>query len=216
MTSGPSTRATLARNTLASWLSYATAVVVALALTPLVIHSVGAAGYGVWILLTQLTGYAGLLDVGVQPAVARFVSEARARHDREDGQSIISTAILLHGSIGLCVVGVAPAIGFPASVLTAVLKGRLRFDLVSVLTTTTQLVRAVGIVLGVWWWRAGILGLAMATLAASVVALGGAVWLVRGQAEGLSIQLKAVSREAFRRLASVGGYPFVSHARWDV
>ncbi len=247
MTSGPSTRATLARNTLASWLSYATAVVIALALTPLVIHSVGAAGYGVWILLTQLTGYAGLLDVGVQPAVARFVSEARARHDREDGQSIISTAILLHGSIGLCVlalllllsffvdrwfdvgglprtdvrlalivVGMATAIGFPASVLTAVLKGRLRFDLVSVLTTTTQLVRAVGIVLGVWWWRAGILGLALATLAASVVALGGAVWLVRGQAEGLSIQLKAVSREAFRRLASVGGYAFVSHAGWYV
>jgi O-antigen/teichoic acid export membrane protein len=247
MTSGRSTRATLARNTVASWLSYGTAVVIALALTPLVIHSIGAAGYGVWVLLTQLTGYAGLLDVGVQPAVARFVSEARARGDRDDGQSIISTAILLHGSIGLgvlallallsffvdrwfdlgglsredvrvalLVVGVATAIGFPASVLTAVLKGRLRFDLVSILTTTTQVVRAGGIVLGVWWWRGGILGLALATLAASIVALGGAVWLVRREAEGLSIQLRAVSRAALRRLASVGAYAFVSHAGWYV
>jgi O-antigen/teichoic acid export membrane protein len=247
MTSGRSTRATLARNTLASWLSYATAVVIALALTPLVIHSIGVAGYGVWILLTQLTGYAGLLDVGVQPAVARFVSEARARRDRDEGQSIISTAILLHGSIGLCVlallallsffvdrwfdlgglsradvrvalviVGVATAIGFPASVLTAVLKGRLRFDLVSVLTTGTQLVRAAAIVLGVWWWRGGILGLALASLAASIVGLGGAVWLVRGQEDGLSIRLRAVSRPALRRLASVGAYAFASHAGWYV
>jgi O-antigen/teichoic acid export membrane protein len=244
MTSASSTRATLARNTVAGWLSYFTAVVIGLALTPLVIAALGAPGYGVWILLVQLTGYAGLLDVGVQPAVSRFVSDARARGDREGGQSVVSTAMVLHGSIALgvlallgglaffvedwfdlgglspvdvrralVILALATAIGFPASVLTAVLKGRLRFDLVSVLTVGIQLVRAGGILLAIRW-RGGLVGLAFASLAAGIVGLGGAAWLLRLDPEGLSFRPRAVSREALRRLASVGTYAFVSHAGW--
>jgi len=244
MTTGPSTRATLARNTVASWASYGTAVAIALALTPLVIRSVGVAGYGVWILFTQLTGYTGLLDVGVQPAVARFVAEARARGDRESGRSILSTALALHGTIGLCVLGllalsslfvdrwfelgglatsevrtalllvaVAAAVGFPASVLTAVLKGRLRYDLVSVLTMAVQLARATGILLSIWW-RGGIVGLALASVLSSLVAVAGAAWLVHRGDEGLAVGLGAVSRAAFKQLTSVGAYAFVGHTGW--
>jgi O-antigen/teichoic acid export membrane protein len=246
MTSRPSTRSTLARNTVASWFSYGTAVVIALALTPLVIRSLGAAGYGAWVLLSQLTGYAGLLDVGVQPAVARFVADARARDDREGGQSIVSTAILLHGSIGLCalavlaslslfvdrwfdlgglprteirlalvIVALSVAVGFPASVLTAILKGRLRFDLVSVLSSVTQLVRAAGIVLSVRF-HGGIVGLALASLTASVFGLCGAGWLAHRESEGLPFEIRTVSRDAFRRLTSVGVYAFASHTGWYV
>ena len=246
MTTPSSTRATLARNTVASWLSYAAAIVIALALTPLVIRSVGPVGYGVWILLSQLTGYAGLLDVGVQPAVARFVADARARGDEDDRRSIISTAIVLHGTIGLCVlailafvslfvdrwfdlgglppaeiraalviVALSAAIGFPASVLAAILKGRLRFDLLSALTTATQVVRAAGILLSIGA-RAGIVGLALASLASSVFGLCGAAWLASRGPEGLSIDLRAVSRDALRRLMSVGGYAFVGQTGWYV
>ncbi len=49
---------------------------IVLFLTPLIIRRLGKEAYGVWVLVTIIVGYAGLLDLGVSAAVRRFV----ARH----------------------------------------------------------------------------------------------------------------------------------------
>ncbi len=42
---------------------------VAFFLTPFVVNSLGSTAYGIWVLLMSLTGYYGLLDLGVSAAL---------------------------------------------------------------------------------------------------------------------------------------------------
>src|SRR2546427_3011707 len=59
------------RNVLSNWGAFAFAAVVNFALAPVVVHALGDTAYGVWSLLVSLTGYLGLLDLGVRGAVTR-------------------------------------------------------------------------------------------------------------------------------------------------
>ena len=49
------------RNILSSVSGYAVTVLVALFLSPFVVHSLGDESYGLWVLVVSLTGYYGLL-----------------------------------------------------------------------------------------------------------------------------------------------------------
>src|SRR5205085_8931657 len=85
---------TLVRNTVTSWANNAVAVGTTLLLTPLVLRSLGAPAYGVWMLLIQLAGYTGLIDMGIQQAVAKRVAGSRATpHVQLD--ETLSAALLL-------------------------------------------------------------------------------------------------------------------------
>jgi len=93
------------RGTVFGWAQYAVSLVVTLILTPFVLGHVGPASYGVWLLLTQAIGYSGLLDLGIQPALVRYVSEARAKHDLEGMRGLFGTALRFYLGIGaVCVV----------------------------------------------------------------------------------------------------------------
>jgi len=81
-----------------SMLSYLLSMGVALFLTPMVLGALGAAGYGVWMLILQVTGYAGLLDLGLQPAVAKAVAEAQGRVQYDKLRRVIGTAL----TVNLC------------------------------------------------------------------------------------------------------------------
>lgn len=235
---------TLARNTIASWLSYAVTGACALVLTPLIIKGVGASGYGVWILLVQLTGYAGILDLGVQPAVVKHVAHSRAIGDREGLRTLLSTAVALHSAIAvivlalllglsfflrdwfdlggvsfdeartvLALVAVSVALGFPASVFSAALKGYLRFDLVSGLVITAQLVRAAGVLL-ILATGGGLVGLAWASVASSAVGLVGGAFFLYRESSGIRLRPAAVSSPALKKLFVYGLYCFLASLGW--
>lgn len=208
-TTGPALRSTLLRNTLANGLNYAVAVLSAIVLTPLVIRGFGAAVYGVWILINQLTAYAGVLDVGVQPAVSKRIAEAQSDRDRDALRDFLASALWLHGTaaattlllalalavvfpswfklesvapgearLALIAVGLTTALGFPSGVFSAVLKGKLRFDLVSWIGIAGQVTRVVGLGF-VLHWRVGVLGLALSGLLSGAVTLAGGLFAAR-------------------------------------
>jgi O-antigen/teichoic acid export membrane protein len=89
------------RNILSNWLSYAVASIVGFALTPFVISRLGNTGYGVWTLVLSLTGYFGLLDLGIRSSVGRFVARYMALDDDENVNRTISTALVILGGTGL-------------------------------------------------------------------------------------------------------------------
>src|SRR6266481_2005933 len=84
-----SLRIQLARNTVLSMFSYLMSMTVALFLTPMVLGALGTAGYGAWMLILQVTGYAGLLDLGLQPAVAKAVAEAQGSEGFDKVRKVI-------------------------------------------------------------------------------------------------------------------------------
>ena len=71
----------VARNTAYSALGYAVSVLALIFLTPYIIHQLGASLYGIWILVTVVTGYAGLTDLGIGTSLQKFVAEHDAKND---------------------------------------------------------------------------------------------------------------------------------------
>jgi len=85
---------------------------------PLVVHHLGAAAFGVWVLATGLVGHLGLLDAGLAPTLVKKSAELLARDDEAGGAALsetVSTIYALYavlGGIGLLIVaGVAAGAG---------------------------------------------------------------------------------------------------------
>lgn len=89
------------RNVASNWGAYALAMAVNFFLSPYVVRHLGDNGYGVWTLILSLTGYLGLLDLGVRGAVTRYVAKFHAQADHENASNVASSAMLIFSSAGL-------------------------------------------------------------------------------------------------------------------
>ena len=85
------------RNMLSNWTSYLVTAVVGFVLAPVVVHSLGNTGYGLWTLVLSMTGYFGLLDLGIRSSVGRFVTRYVALGDDDNVNRTVSTAFLILG-----------------------------------------------------------------------------------------------------------------------
>jgi O-antigen/teichoic acid export membrane protein len=64
--------------------------------------------YGSWLLILQLSTYVGLLDLGIQTVIGRFVAHYNELGDIKKRDSIISSAIaILTGSGSIAIVAIA-------------------------------------------------------------------------------------------------------------
>jgi len=88
------------RNVLSNWTSYLVTAVVGFLIAPVVVHSLGNTGYGLWTLVLSLTGYFGLLDLGIRSSVGRFVARHLALHDHDGVNQTINTAIAMLAAAG--------------------------------------------------------------------------------------------------------------------
>jgi len=95
--------------------------VISFAVTPLMIRTLGAEAYGVWVLVTAfsvVSGYMSLLDLGIQSAVVKFVSESHARREIDAVNQIFSSGFYLFFGIG--VLGALVLVAFAQLFLTRV------------------------------------------------------------------------------------------------
>ncbi|NNF08421.1 MAG: oligosaccharide flippase family protein [Candidatus Eisenbacteria bacterium] len=76
-------------------------VAVAFILSPVLVRVLGDAGYGIWEVVLSIFGYLAALDLGVGPAVVRYVSKASASKDRNEINRILSSAMFLMILAGL-------------------------------------------------------------------------------------------------------------------
>ncbi len=100
---------------MSSWGAFLLSAVAGLFLSPFVVRSLGTSGFGVWVLVSALTGSLNFLDLGVRSAVIRFVAREHARGDHAAASRVVGTArILLLAAGGLAVLGgVVFAVGLP-------------------------------------------------------------------------------------------------------
>ena len=84
-------------------------------LTPILIHHLGRASFGSWVVIASVLGYSSLLDLGVGLTVMRMVAERAHHESRTEVNEIATNGLLLYGSVGILMVilGVvaAPFIG---------------------------------------------------------------------------------------------------------
>src|ERR1700674_1012738 len=89
------------RNVFSNWGSIAVAMAINVFLSPYVVHHLGNAVYGVWTVILSLTGYLGLLDLGVRGAVTRYVAKFHAERDHRRAGEVASSAMVIFGTVGL-------------------------------------------------------------------------------------------------------------------
>ena len=88
-------------------------VVIAFFLSPFVVRSLGNAYYGIWVIMMQLTGYLGILELGVRSSIVKYVAEYAAKDEKTKLNEIVSSALSIYLLIALA--------SFFVSVLIAVL-----------------------------------------------------------------------------------------------
>jgi O-antigen/teichoic acid export membrane protein len=88
-------------NVFSNWGAYVLAMGVNFFLSPYVVRHLGNTGYGVWTLLLSLTGYLGLLDLGVRGAVTRYVAKFHTEQDHRRAGNVASAALVIFSTAGL-------------------------------------------------------------------------------------------------------------------
>jgi O-antigen/teichoic acid export membrane protein len=207
-------------------------------MAPFVVHRLGATGYGVWTLVVSLTGYFGMLDLGLRQSVGRFVARHMALKDDDNVNRTISSALAMLGAAGvlgllatvianfsfgifridlhsqadariaLLIAGVNISIALPLSVFNAVLFSLERFDVVSRITVIGALTRSMLVILALSRGH-GLIALASVTLLASSGEYIAAALCARTLYPGLSPRRSYVDFARCRELFGFGIYRFI-------
>jgi O-antigen/teichoic acid export membrane protein len=83
-------------NVLASYGRFLVVMAVQFALTPVILHAVGAEDFGLWSLTFAVMGFLGLLDGGLATSAVKFIAECRGSGDTERRNTIASTLLALY------------------------------------------------------------------------------------------------------------------------
>ena len=84
-----------------NWVLTLVTIAATYVLLPFVIHTLGPEGYGTWTLITSMTGYIGLLALGVPMAAVRYLAQHVAEGDRRKVNEVIGSCAGLYLMIGV-------------------------------------------------------------------------------------------------------------------
>jgi len=83
------------KNITSNFAGYSVSLITGLLLSPFVVHSLGDTYYGLWTLIQSLTGYYGLLDLGIFSGVSQYVTRYMAKGDKDGVNRIMTTALFI-------------------------------------------------------------------------------------------------------------------------
>jgi O-antigen/teichoic acid export membrane protein len=89
------------KNVGSSWSALGVNVAVGIFLSPFILHHLGDAGFGVWVVIFSVTGYYGLFDLGIRSSIIRYVSKYTATNDRKNLTHFVNTALFSYTCIGV-------------------------------------------------------------------------------------------------------------------
>ncbi len=99
------------RGSLGNYGARAVSLITWFLLTPFLLHSLGDADYGLWVLVGWVVAYGWLFDLGIGRTTTKYVAEYAARHDPAEVQRVISTSVWLYSLLGglvfVCAVGLS-------------------------------------------------------------------------------------------------------------
>ncbi len=79
-------------------------------LTPFMLHTLGDTQYGLFVLISSFATQGAILDLGIAPAVMKYVAESHVTKDYNRGRSVIATALWLYSILALGVLLLAALI----------------------------------------------------------------------------------------------------------
>ena len=88
-------------NMLSSAAGYVVPMLVNFITTPLLLHAIGEAAYGLQSLVAVIIGYLTFMDMGLDLPIIKLLAEDRARQDADAESHLLSTTVQLYAIIGL-------------------------------------------------------------------------------------------------------------------
>ncbi|HUT57292.1 MAG TPA: oligosaccharide flippase family protein [Phycisphaerae bacterium] len=233
-----STRHVILRNVASNWIGYLVGVVVALFISPFVVHTLGDSSYGIWTLVVSVTGYYGLFDLGIRSAVGQYVTRYWAQRDMDGVNRTMNTAFVALATVALPVAGTTVVLavllprlfdidpGYAPQAQGALLIIGLRvaaglpLAIYGAVTTARQrfdISNAIGIVnslvsaglIVLLLPRYGILGLAVTTAIAAVMDWVAHVWVAHRLMPGLVFSPRRSSWMAIKEIGHYGVFAFI-------
>jgi O-antigen/teichoic acid export membrane protein len=103
------------KNLTANWVGHGANLLVMFFLSPYILHSLGVTEYGIWQLLTVLTGYMGIMDLGIRASTGRYIVFYLGKNEYDKIDETIRTGLGLYAciSIFILIAGVLLGIFFP-------------------------------------------------------------------------------------------------------
>ena len=102
----------IARNVFSNWFATGANMAVGFFLAPFIVHHLGNAAYGVWVLAISSVNYLGLLDLGMRSSVLRFVSKGHAVGDHAGASDALSAALWVRLQISGLVLLIAGTLAY--------------------------------------------------------------------------------------------------------
>lgn len=75
-------------------------LVITFVMTPITVHSLGNYDYGIWEMVVAVTGYMGMLDLGLTPTISRFTAKFNAENDKKGLERLLATGTVALGALG--------------------------------------------------------------------------------------------------------------------
>jgi O-antigen/teichoic acid export membrane protein len=91
----------VARNAFAGYLAWIANLGIGLVVTPILLHHLGVEGFGVWTLSVTISGYVGMVELGLGVATVRQIAAALAVGDRLGASVVAASARALYALLGL-------------------------------------------------------------------------------------------------------------------
>lgn len=109
------TKKIVMKNAFWNWMLFFVNVVLTFFITPYIVHSLGDSRYGIWNIIISVTGYCGLLDLGIRNALVRYISKHKGENNYEKINEIIGTCFFLFLIVGVIIFFVSLMIAFNVS-----------------------------------------------------------------------------------------------------
>ena len=226
------------KNVGSSWSALAMNVVVGIFLTPFILHRLGDAAFGIWVLIFSVTGYYGLFDLGIRSSIIRYVSKYTATGENDKLTRFLNTSLFTYSAIGVLSMTLTTVLSFYVGGMFRIPPGMQRQAHILLLIVGASV--SLGFPLGVFggmleglqrfyilnWTSIGSTllrallivhflhrGYGLITVALITVALPVVSAIVRGFVAfhlcPVPLGLRFVDKESFRNMATYGGTTFI-------
>lgn len=89
------------KNVIYNWSGFVVNLVIAFFMSPFIVHGLGNTYYGIWVIMMQLTGYLGILELGVNSSIVKYVAEYQGSGKTDELNQTVSAAISIYAIVGL-------------------------------------------------------------------------------------------------------------------
>ncbi len=86
----------IARNALANGIGFAVEAIIAFCMLPYIIHLIGESAYGIWTLTISLTGYMGILNLGLRPAINKYIAQYNILGEKQKMKDLVQASLFCY------------------------------------------------------------------------------------------------------------------------